>query len=43
MPIWTEFGLRQINMRAWGTPRFALARGKKPAIEIVDVDHFPDC
>ncbi len=29
-------------MRAWGTPRFALARGKKPAIEIVDVDHFLD-
>jgi hypothetical protein len=42
MPIWTEFGLRQINMRA-STPRFALARGKTPAIEIVDVDHFPDC
>ena len=31
MPIWTEFDLRQINMRAWGPPRLPLARGKKPA------------
>jgi hypothetical protein len=29
-------------MRAWKTPRFTLARGKKPAIEIADVDHLLD-